>query len=50
MHMARSREKIAGGAPWFGPAILGPLLQKLIATTDRADWGEQNLRVRAGGK
>jgi len=45
--MAENASAIAGGAPWFGPQILGPLLQKLLAVTDREDWEEHNLRTTA---
>ena len=36
--MAENQEEIAGGSDWLAPHICGPLVQKLIATTEREDW------------
>jgi len=47
-NMAENQDDIAGGAGnWLGPHVCGPLVQKLLATTERSDWEEENLRSSA---
>jgi importin subunit beta-1 len=46
-NMAENHKNIAGGSAWLGPAIFGPLIQTLVATTKRKDWEEDDLRASA---
>jgi hypothetical protein len=43
-HVAENRHVMGGGADWFGPQFMQPMVEKLKFTTDREDWAEHNLR------